>query len=267
MDKPIHMDFQPDLRSTKWMKGWRDMPEAYIRIKTPGVTTVINDMIPNPDYENFVKEVGQEAADRITQAANWRGSAMHLFIELFLQEMKISGDPSKALRETQIKAPPILLEEKVPQHKIEEGMKLFYKFYESDYVSDYSELVGTETDIYDPYYFYRGKIDWLFKIAPHGLGVRDFKSSSKPIEPGSRKEEGYKFQLGAYAGAVEHMYKKNKNDVKINYASIVTILTKSEIVQNIELFGKELDMYKRKYAELAKQWHIDHGQGFLFNQK
>ena len=45
---------------------------------------------------------------------------MHIFIENYLKEMKISGDPSKALRYTQTESPPILLgPEKVPQRKIE----------------------------------------------------------------------------------------------------------------------------------------------------
>ncbi|NJO91722.1 MAG: PD-(D/E)XK nuclease family protein [Chloroflexia bacterium] len=258
------MDFKPDLKNIKWIRGWRNMPEAYVRIKTPGVTTILNDMIPNPEIDEWIKAVGKEKADQITQASHDRGTAMHLFIEIFLKKLKETGDPSASLKEAQIQAPPQLEKENIPSWKIDEGRNLFFKFYYSDYISDYSKLIGTELDIYSPELFYRGKIDWTFQTNENGLAVRDFKSGSKPIEKGSRKELGYKYQLGAYAGGVEDMYRSNKNDVKVGYASIVNVSTKSEIVQNVECKGDELEEYKSKFRELAKEWHIKNGQGFLF---
>ena len=223
-------------------------------------------MIPNPEIDEWIKAVGQEKADQITQNANWRGTAMHSFIENFLIELKRSGDPSAALRHTQITSPKLLTEEKVPENKITEGRNLFYKFYESDYISDFETLIGTETPIYDPEYYFRGFIDWLLKVKVHGLAVRDFKTSSKPIEAGSRKELGYKFQLGAYASALENMYKKDGKTINVNYASIVCVQTTSNIVQNIELYGEGLNEYKKKYQEIAREWHIQNGQEFLFNK-
>jgi len=260
------MDFSPNLKSIKWVKGWRDLPESYIQIKTPGVTTIINDMIPNPEIDEWIKVVGKEKADQITQAAYDRGNSMHLFIELYLQEMKKSGDPSAALKASQVGAPPILVKDKIPENKIAEGRNLFYTFQGSDYVSDYTKLIGTETNIYSPYLFYRGKIDWLFSMEKWGLAVRDFKSGNKYIEPGSRKELGYKYQLGAYALALEHMYKKEKKDVKVGYASIVNMQKSSNMAQNVECSGDELDEYKSKFSKIAKEWHIKNGQSFLFNQ-
>ena len=259
------MDFKPDLRNTKWMKGWRDMPEAYVRIKTPGVTTIINDMIPNPEIDEWIKAVGQEKADQITQASYDRGNSMHLFIEIYLQEMKKSGDPSAALKACQIGAPPLLLKENISEYKIAEGRNLFYTFIESDYISDYKKLIGTESNIHSPYLFYRGKIDWLFTKEKWGVSVRDFKSGNKYIEPDSRKELGYKYQLGGYALALEHMYKKEKKDIKVGYASIVNMQKSSQMAQNVECAGGELDEYKLKFSKIAKEWHINNGQGFLFN--
>lgn len=259
------MDFQPNLKNIKWIKGYRDMPEAYIRVTTPGVTTIINEMVPNPEIDAWIEAVGKEKSDEITLAANQRGTALHLFIENFLQSLKNYSDPSKALRETQEKSPPLLEQQGIPPHKIDEGRNLFYNFYESDYASDYESLIGTETDIYSPYLFYRGKIDWVFSKRVWGLAIRDFKGSSKIIESGSRKELGYKLQLGAYSLALEHMYLSNEKNIKVGYASLVIMLTRGNGVQNIECYGEELDKYKSEFQELTKQWHFQKGQGFLFN--
>jgi len=261
------MDFQPNInRDVEWRKGWHDLAEAYVKIKVPGVTSVIGDMIPDPGIEEWIKAVGKEAADKITQAAGWRGTAMHLFIENWLIEMKKSGDPSAALRFTQTESPPFLLkEEEVPQFKVDEGRKLFYNFIESEPASQYTKLIGTETSIYSPILFYRGKIDWLYEQQLYGLSVSDFKTTSKPIEPKSRKEEGYKHQIGAYALAVDHMMLKKDptSTKKVNYASIIAVHTKSSLVQNIALFDDELQEYKDRFETIVRGYHNKHGQSFL----
>jgi len=177
------------------------------------------------------------------KAAHQRGASMHLFIETFLNEMKNSGDPSASLRKTQLETPPLLEQEHIPEYKIKEGRNLFYKFYDSDYVSDYEKILGTEIKIYSPFLFYRGAIDWLITIRPWGIGVRDFKGSNNFIKKGSRKEEGYKYQLGGYAVALEDMYKKEKENIKVNYASIINVQVNSNRVQNIECAGDELKEY------------------------
>lgn len=259
-----NMDFKPDLRSIKWMKGWRDLPEAYVRIKTPGVTTIINDMIPNPEIDEWIKKVGQEKADAITKAAHDRGTSMHLFIEIYLDSLKMGADKNEALKSAQIKAPEQLLEDKISEYKISEGRNLFYTWLDSEFSEDYSKLYGAETKIHSPYLYYRGVIDWLFLKEQWGLSLRDFKSGSKYIEPESRKELGYKYQLGSYALALEHMYKKDDKEVKVGYASILNMSKNSQMAQNIECFGDELDEYKEKFAQIAKEWHIKNGQGFLF---
>ncbi len=264
------MDFSPNLeRDVRWQRGWRGLPEAYVKIKVAGVSSIINDMIPDPGIEQWRKDVGEEAADKIMIAAQQRGTAMHLFIENWLIEMKKSGDPSAALKHTQLTTPSTLAhDEKIPTYKIDEGRKLFYNFIESDVATQYSRLLGTETAVYSPYLFYRGKVDWLFEQSLYGLSVRDFKTSSKPIEAGSRKEEGCKYQLGAYALALDHMITKGKKEPrKVNYASIVSMHTKSYLVQDIVLYGDELQEYKDKFETICKEYHIKHGQGFLIRNK
>jgi ATP-dependent exoDNAse (exonuclease V) beta subunit len=191
---------------------------------------------------------------------------MHLFIEIYLDSLKQGADKSEALKTTQTQAPPQLIKENISEYKVTEGRNLFYTWLNSDYAEDYTKHYGTESTIHSPYLFYRGKIDWLFQIEKWGLAVRDFKSGNKYIEPGSRKELGYKFQLGAYALGLEHMYKKEKKDVKVKYASIVNMQKSSNMAQNVECSGDELDEYKLKFGTIAKEWHIKNGQGFLFSK-
>lgn len=264
------MDFKPNLkRDVRWQSGWKDLAEAWVKVKVPGVTTVISEMIPDPEIEKWKQDVGEEVAQRITEAAQHRGTAMHMFIENWLIEMKKTGDPSAALRHTQTATPPVLeTEEKVPEKKIHEGRNLFYKFLESDYAKNFTKLLGTETSIYSPKLFYRGKIDWLYEQNLYGLSLSDFKTMSKPIIPGSRKEEGYKHQLGAYALALDQMLQEKNpgTSQRINYASIIGIHTKSNMVQNIFLQGPELEEYKSKFETIAREYHIKHGQKFLLGE-
>jgi hypothetical protein len=260
------MDFRPNVkRDVIWKPGWRDLAECYVKVKVPGVTSVISEMIPDPGIEQWIKDVGPELADKITQAANYRGTAMHCFIENWLIEMKRSLDPSKALKFTQIESPKILITEDVPERKIKEGRDLFYKFLDSNYSKQYSALLGTETNIHSNILFYRGKIDWLYDQEKYGLSVSDFKSASKPIEPGTRKELGYKCQLGGYALAIDHMLlEKDPNTTqKVNFSSIISVHTKSNLVQHIVLHGDELQEYKDKFETICKEYHIKHGQEFL----
>lgn len=262
------MDFNPNLeKDIKWERGWKDLPQAYVKIKVPGVSSVINDMVPNPEIDKWIEEVGKEKADEITKNAHDRGTSMHCFIENFLTKMQEGLDPGAALRFTQEESPQILTAEKIPQHKINEGRDLFYDFYDSQYATDYEEILGTESKLYSPKLFYRGIMDWFYKKRLYGLSVSDFKTSSKPIEAGSRKEEGYKLQLGGYSLAMDHMIeeKNGPNSQRINFASIISIHTKSNLVQSIELHGEELQSYKDKFETIVKEYHIKHGQKFLID--
>ncbi|MFW6310799.1 MAG: PD-(D/E)XK nuclease family protein [Nanoarchaeota archaeon] len=253
------MDNKFDLNKIKWVKGWRNLPEAYYRIKTPSVTTIINDMIPDPGIDKWIEDVGKEVADKITKAAHDKGKSVHIFIEEFLKMLKESNDPSKALKHTQIESPKILESEGIPEDKIIKGRDIFYNFYDSEYAISLKDFIGIELPIYSPFLFFRGLADIVYKRL--GLSVSDFKTSSKTIEKGSIKEKKYKLQLGGYALALDHMY-KDKNIVT-NYASIISFSTKSNIIQTIECEGKELEEKKKEFETITKEWHKNNKQSFL----
>jgi hypothetical protein len=250
-----------NLKDTKWITGWRGLPECYVKIRTPGVTTVIGDMIPDPEMEEWVRKMGQAAVDKILTAAGHRGTAMHMFIEHFITTYAKTKDASAALRMTQTTSPPLLLKEGIPQDKIDIGRELFYKFYYSDFANSYAGLIAAELGIWSPTLFYRGLADVFFQDRVYGPVVTDFKTSSTYIKKNSVKELKYKYQLGAYASAIEEMYKDK--GLQIKRSTILCVNTKSEAVQEIVIEGKELEEYKEKFKTLVKDWHIKHNQGYL----
>ena len=250
-----------NIRDIKWTIGWKNLPECYIKIKTPGVTSVINEMIPDPEMEDWVRKVGQAKVDEILTLAGYRGTAMHLFIEHFITTLSKTKDPSEALRITQTKTPPELIKEKIPEYKINEGRELFYKFYYSEFANTYTNLIAAELGIYSPSHFYRGILDVFYQNRVFGPSVTDFKTSNGYIKKGSVKELKYKHQLGGYANAIDEMYKDKGLIVK--RSSILCINTKSEGLQEIIVSGSELEEYKIKFKELVIQWHTKNGQEYL----
>ena len=255
------MDPGLDLRSVKWTTGWKGLPEAYVRIKTPGVTSILGDMIPDPEMEAWIAKVGQEEVDRILTSAGHRGTAMHCFIEQFINTFSKTKDVSEGLKTTQTSSPGILRKEGVPQDKIDIGRELFYKFYYSDFPTNYTNPIGLELPIYSATLFYRGIVDIFYQDKIFGPSVTDFKTSNGYIKKGSVKELKYKYQLGGYAGALDEMYKEKKLNIK--RASILCVNTKTESLQEVVCEGKELEEYKEKFKTICKEWHIKHNQSYL----
>lgn len=250
----------------KWFKGYKDLPEAYYKLKIPSVSKIVNE-IPDPEFEKWKEEMGEEKVEFIMQQAAYRGTAMHCFIENFLNELKSSGDPSKALRYTQETSPKILEKEEVPEKKITMGRNLFYNFYDSEFCSNEIKILGTEVLFYSPKLFYRGFVDLLYQQSLKGISVTDFKTTSSRIQKDSVKEIKYKTQLAAYALGLEDLYEQKEKNVKIEYASVLAMHTKSESIQQIICEGSELEKYKTYVKELVQKWHENNNQGFLFENE
>ena len=76
--------FQFDKENIRWIKDERGLPSCYYRIKIPSVSTILSEMVPDPDFEQWVLRIGKEKAEQIMTVAANRGSSMHLFIENFI---------------------------------------------------------------------------------------------------------------------------------------------------------------------------------------
>ena len=254
-----------NIKKIKWLKGWKDLPEAYYPLKVPGVTTIIGDLIPDPEYDQFVKDVGEEKAKQITEAAWDRGHAMHAFFEHFIKKLAETKDPSEALQHTQTVTPTILIENGTTTVGIDKGRDMFFNFYYSDYSNKYVDLIGTELAIYSPKYFFRGLTDVFYNERGIGRVVTDFKTTSKQIEKGTTKWLKYHRQLGAYAVGIEDMFEATGKEVKVNKSSILAVHTKSNLIQEITCEGSELEEQKNEFKTLCIEWHKTNGQSFLFN--
>ncbi len=253
--------FEFNKENIKWQKGAYGLPEAVLKIKVPSVTTVIGEMIPDPEWDEFVAKVGKEKAEQIMIKAGNRGSSMHTFVETFISTYSKSRDVSEALRVTQEESPKILRQENIPDDKIEEGRNLFYKFYYSEYSNRYADLLAMELGIYSPSLFYRGKLDILYTDPLFGLSLTDLKSSNGRIKSGSTKELKYFYQLGGYANALDEMYKEK--GLVINRATILCVDKQTDILQEVELSGVKLSEYKEKFKTLMKEFHIKNNQEYL----
>jgi len=183
------------------------------------------------------------------------------FLENFINTLFKTKNISEALKIIQIDTPKQLHEKQIPENKIKEGRDLFYKFYYSNFINNYNNLIKTELGIYSPTLFYRGKADIFYIDKIFGYAVTDFKTSSSYIKKGSVKELKYFLQLGAYVTAIEEMY-GNKN-LEIKRASILCINTKTDVLQEIKLQGKELQEYKEKFKTIVCEFHIKNNQKYL----
>jgi len=249
-----------DRENIKWMVGNHGLPEAYYKMKVPSVSAILS-LIPDPEFDAWIASMGKERVDEIMKQAGYRGTAMHAFIETFINTLFKTKDVSVALSTTQTNTPDILRKEEIPENKIIEGRDLFYKFYYSDFPSEYTNLMGTEIGIHSKKLFFRGKADILFKERIHGPKVTDFKTSSGYIKKGSVKEYKYKCQLGGYTLALDEMFQEK--GVIINASSILCVNTQSDILQEIECSGTELQEYKEKFKSLAIEWHKQNGSQSL----
>jgi len=257
------MDKKFSINNAKWVTGSHGLPEVYIKFNIPSVTRIISDMIPDPELEEWIRKVGKEKSEIIMKNAGDRGTSMHLFIENFINTYVKTKSVSDALRYTQEETPKTLLSINIPESKINEGRDLFYKFYYSDFIEVYKNLIGTELGVFSPTYFYRGKTDIFYNDRIYGPAITDFKSASDYIKKGSVKEYKYKCQLGGYALPLDEMY-ANKNLV-IKRASILCITKAHNELQEIKCEGKELEKFKEEFKTLVKKWHINNNNNFIFN--
>lgn len=252
-----------NLNKIKWFKDKYGNSTAYYQLKIPGVTTIISELIEDPDLDKFIADVGEEKAKQIMEDAAHKGTSAHTFIENFLSELSKSKDPSKALKYTEQTSVKFLNEERIPIDKIDKGRDMFFNFYHSEYSSKFLDLLGLELSIHSPILFYRGKIDVLYKLNPEGIIVTDFKTSSKIIDVDSIKMLKYKRQLGAYALALEHLFQEK--NLKVNKSSILNIV-KTDYIQEISCSGDELEEQKKEFENLVKTWHINNNQEYLIKK-
>ena len=189
----------------------------------PSVTTVLSKTKDKSGLDRWRKRVGEKTAEKIIADSSRIGTALHLFIEHYVNEHAY-----KDLTEIGIQA------EKMAQVIIDEGLK------------DINEVWGSEVHLYLPGK-YAGTTDMvgLYKGRP---AIIDFKQTNKP----KKREwiQDYLMQLAAYAHAHNHLFNTEIDQGVILMCSRNFIfqrfeLTGENFTRALDSFMKKLDLYNK----------------------
>ena len=189
----------------------------------PSVTTVLSKTKDKSGLDRWRKRVGEKTAEKIIADSSRIGTALHLFIEHYVNEHAY-----KDLTEIGVQA------EKMAQVIIDEGLK------------DINEVWGSEVHLYLPGK-YAGTTDMvgLYKGRP---AIIDFKQTNKP----KKREwiQDYLMQLAAYAHAHNHLFNTEIDQGVILMCSRDFIfqrfeLTGENFTRALDSFMKKLDLYNK----------------------
>jgi len=209
------------------IQGKRHYDISVTQTKLPSVTTIISATQSEEKKQglaNWKARLGDQAADRVRDVAALRGTAMHTFLEAYVQ-----GTGHKDLTSVGKEAEPMA------QRIIEAGL------------GDLEEIWGSEVTLYYPD-LYAGATD-LVGIYNGRESIIDFKQSNKP----KRREwiEDYFIQLGAYAMAHNYVYQ-----TKIQ-SGIILMCTKDNLFQKFEVSDKEFVGYQHAFLKKVDQYYRD----------
>jgi len=193
--------------------------------KLPSVTTILSATQSDEKKASLAAwkaKMGDKAADEVRDTAAERGTAMHTYLEHYLD-----GTGYKDLT-------PLGKQAEVMANKIiESGL------------GDLEELWGLETTLYYPD-LYAGATD-VVGIYAGQPAIIDFKQSNKP----KRREWilDYFEQLGAYTMAHNQVY-----GTKIQ-SGIVLMCTKDFLFQKFEVSGREFVRHQHAFLRKVDQYY------------
>ena len=195
--------------------------------KLPSVTTILQATQSLEKAESLARwasRVGQTEADRIKNTAAKRGTAMHSYLETYLQGGKIL-DLRDVGREASSMAETI----------IAKGF------------NDLEEVWGVECTLHYPG-LYAGQTD-MCGIYQGRESIIDFKQSNKP----KRKEwiSDYFIQLAAYAMAHNYVY-----NTKITQG-VILMCTKDNFFQKFVVDGQEFINFQHQFLRKIDQYYSD----------
>ena len=187
----------------------------------PSVTTILGKTKDKTFLKKWRQKVGEKKAEQIIRDSAQIGTALHLYIERF-----VNGDKYKDLTEIGVQA------EKMAQKIIDEAFK------------DITEIWGSEVHLYYPGR-YAGTTDMIgvYKGRPT---IIDFKQTNRP----KKREwvQDYLMQLSAYAVAHNKLFNTEIDQ------GVVLMCSRDLTFQRFELLGenftracdafmKKLDLY------------------------
>ena len=193
--------------------------------KLPSVTTILSATQSEEKKKSLADwkaRMGDQAADRVRDVAAMRGTAMHKFLEAY-----IDGSGHKDLTSIGKEAEPMA------KKIIESGL------------GDLEEIWGQEVTLYYPG-LYAGATD-VVGIYNGRESIIDFKQTNKP----KRREwiEDYFVQLGAYAMAHNYVY-----GTKIQ-SGVILMCSKDLLFQKFEVWDKEFVDYQHAFLKRTDQYY------------
>ena len=193
--------------------------------KLPSVTTILQTTQAPEKTESLARwtqKVGEAAARRVMEQAAKRGTAMHTYLETYLQGGKIL-DLRDVGREASGMAEII----------IDKGFK------------DLEEVWGSEVTLYYPN-LYAGSTD-LCGIYQGRESIIDFKQTNKPKK--AEWIDDYKLQLVAYATAHDQVYGTEIEQ------GVILMCTPDNFFQRFLVNGSEFREWKWKWLQKVSDYY------------
>ena len=193
--------------------------------KLPSVTTILSQTQSEEKKKSLADwraKMGPEAADKVKDVAAIRGTAMHRYLEAY-----IDGTGHKDLTALGVQA------ETMANKIIESGLK------------DLGEVWGSEVTLHYPG-LYAGQTD-VVGVYDGQPAIIDFKQTNKP-----KKREwinDYFEQLGAYCMAHNYVY-----GTKIQ-SGIILMCSKDFLFQKFEVSGKEFVKHQHNFLKKVDQFY------------
>ena len=190
--------------------------------RLPSVTTILSKTKNQKFLKEWKAKVGEKKAEEIKNLSSVRGTAMHKYLESYIQEIGYEdftgiGNEAKSMAE------------KI----IEMGLAPVDGYYGSEVTMYYPGLYAGQTDL----------------VCMHNGedAIVDFKQANRP----KKKEwiEDYYLQIAAYAMAHDYVHKS-----KIN-KGVIMVCTPDLYYQEFVLTGAELRQYKHKFLKRLDMYH------------
>ena len=194
--------------------------------KLPSVTTILQatqDADKAEGIKRWTQKVGEAAAKRVLEQAAKRGTAMHSYLETYIQGGKVL-DLRDVGREASSMAETI----------IDKGF------------NDIEEIWGSEVTLYYPN-LYAGATD-LCGIYQGRESIVDFKSSNKPKKVEWRTD--YKLQMVAYAMAHNCVYGTDIDQ------GVILMCTPDNFFQKFKINGREFRELKWEWLKRLDDYYV-----------
>jgi len=192
-------------------------------LRLPSVTTILSRTKDQSYLDKWKAKVGHEEAERIKNYSSSRGTAMHKFLEKYIEGVGYE-DLTPLGQEAKIMA----------QKIIDTGLKNITEYYGSEVALYYHGLYAGATDL----------------VCMHnGMeSIIDFKQANRP----KRKEwiDDYYLQIAAYAMAHDQTHGSNIEQ------GIIMICTPNLYYQEFKFDRIEMRKYRHKFLERLSQYYV-----------